>query len=432
MSRGYLCRTVSFLFLCFQLSYGLVFAQEQPIVYDESKIPPYTLPDPLMLQNGNMVKDSKMWWKLRRPEILSFFEDQVYGKTPKKKLALQFELESSDPTVFKGKATRKEMVVYFTPDLKGPSMTVLIYLPNDRQKPLPVFLAMNFMGNHTINGDTTITITENWVANNKHFKIENNHADQRSRGVDSASWPVQQILQRGYGLVTFYYGDIAPDNNDCFQKGIFPLFYKPGQTKPEPNEWGAIGAWAWGLSRAMDCIEQDFDIDAKNVILLGHSRLGKAALWAGAQDQRFAIVVSNNSGAGGAALSKRIYGETVKAMNTFFPYWFCDNFKQYNDNEAALSVDQHELLSLIAPRPLYVASAEDDHWSDPQGEFLSALLANPVYKLLHTEGFPAVTIPGANQPVLGTIGYHIRTGKHAITEYDWEQYMDFADYHFKK
>jgi hypothetical protein len=419
-------------FLTFQLSSVKLLSQERPVNYEEDKVAPYTLPDPLVLSNGNPVPDAKTWWKLRRPEILALFEEQMYGKTPKKKLPVNFEVTSFDTKALKGKATRKEVTVYFTADKKGPSMGLLIYLPNDKQKPLPVFLCMNFGGNHTIISDTSITITQSWVPFNKKLNIQSNKADARTRGSDSASWPVKQILERGYGLVTFYYGDVASDNKDCFQGGIFPLFYKPGQTKPEPDEWGAIGAWAWGLSRAMDYIDVDIDIESKNVVLMGHSRLGKAAVWAGAQDQRFAIVVSNNSGCGGAALSKRDFGETVRTINTSFPYWFCDNFKKYNDNEAALSVDQHELIALIAPHPVYIASAEDDKWSDPQGEFLSAVYASPVYKLLHTDGFSATERPPVNQPIMNTIAYHIRTGKHAVTLYDWECYMDFADIQFKK
>ena len=270
-----------------------------------------------------------------------------------------------------------------------------------------------------------VIISDAWVDNNPSFGIINNQLTEQSRGVRTNRWDIEKMLEAGIGLATIYYGEVDPDKND-FSDGIHPLLYKKGQEQPGDNEWGSIAAWAWGLSRAMDYFETDKDIDASKVIVFGHSRLGKTSLWAGATDRRFAAVISNNSGCGGAALSKRAFGETVGRINTAFPHWFCGNFKNYNNKEALMPFDQHELLALIAPRPLYVASAEDDKWADPKGEFLGAYHASPVYKLYGKKGIVSDEMPPVNQPLQNTVAYHIRTGVHDVTSYDWEQYIKWA------
>ena len=401
--------------------------------YDEAKVPKYTLPDPLTLCDGTRVKDAETWTKKRRPEILKLFEDHVYGKAPAGPKQMASLITSIDKTALNGKATRKEVTVYFTGKQSDPNMNILIYIPNNCPRPVPTFIALNFRGNHSIHPDPGITFSKQRIRDIKDYAAMTKQTIEikAARGDRANRWAVEKIIERRFALATIYYGDIDPDFHDGFKNGVHPLFYKKGQSAPEPNQWASISAWAWGLSRAMDYFETDTDIDHKHVAVMGHSRLGKTALWAGAQDERFALVISNNSGCGGAALSRRRFGETVERINTRFPHWFCGNFKKYNDNEDNLPVDQHMLIALMAPRPVYIASAEEDKWADPRGEFLSAKAAHPVYKLLATSGLPAEEMPPVGQPVTGRIGYHIRPGKHDVTDYDWQRHLDFAEKHFK-
>ena len=414
------------------LSVSPAFAQRDSVNYDEAKVPDYQLPPLLRLSSGQAVTNPEQW-RTRRAELLRLFEDQMYGRTPDSTALLRFEVINDEPNALDGTAIRREVVVHFAPDQAEPSMTLLLYLPAKADGPVPLFLGLNFYGNHTIHPDPGITLSERWMMANEEYGIVNHRATEASRGVRDFRWPVEEILARGYGLATIYCGDLDPDKNDPvdFQDGVHPLFYAPGQTKPKPDEWGAIGAWAWGLQRAMDYLVTDAQVDAERVAVLGHSRLGKAALWAGAQDERFAMVISNDSGCGGAALSRRRFGETLAVINTSFPHWFCDNFTQYNGREDQLPVDQHQLIALMAPRPVYVASAEADRWADPKGEFLAAARADSVYRLLGTAGLPVDEMPAVETPAMGTIGYHVRRGKHDITDYDWARFMDFADQHWR-
>ncbi|HET6558701.1 MAG TPA: hypothetical protein VFG54_15380 [Prolixibacteraceae bacterium] len=422
-------KKVTFLILFLFLTGGATFAQRENVISDESKVPAYEVPDVLTRFDGGKVKSEKAWVKNQRPAILKRFTDQVYGKVPGKMNISEVKVWETNDDVLNGLGRRKQLSLFFNKDQRNLEVNVLMYLPKTSEK-VPVFVGYNFTGNHAVFNDPAIRLTESWVPNNPSVGIINNQVTEQSRASASNRWPVEEILKAGYGLVTIYYGDVDPDKND-FTDGIHPFFYKNGQTTPGADEWGSIAAWAWGLSRVMDYLETDPSMDAKKVAVLGHSRLGKAALWAGANDQRFAMVISNESGCGGAALSRRIFGETVEIINTSFPHWFCDNFLQYNGQENQLPVDQHMLLALVAPRPLYVASAEEDLWADPKGEFLAAKYASAAYELLGTDGLPVKEMPAVNSPVMGRIGYHIRSGKHDLNTYDWQQYIKFADKHFK-
>jgi len=399
----------------------LVFAQRTN--YDESKVPVFVLPDPLVMFNGDKVENTSQWEKKRKPELLDYFTENIYGKIPGELKILKAEIvEQGD--AYNGKAKRKQVKLTFGNNGKSLSFYILIFTPVNAGK-APIFVGYNFYGNHTVTNDTNVIISEAWSQNRESWGIVNNRLTVQSRGVRTYRWSIEKMLEAGLGLATIFYCEVDPDRDD-FTDGIHPLLYKPGQQMPEKNEWGSLAAWAWGLSRAMDYFETDPDIDASKVIVFGHSRLGKTALWAGATDQRFAAAISNNSGCGGAALSKRQFGETVYRINNRFPYWFCKNFHRFNFKEDSLAVDQHELIAQVAPRPVYVASAELDHWSDQRGEFLAAFYATPVYEMYGKTGIPSNQMPGLNQPIQNTVAYHIRTGEHDVTDYDWEQYIKWA------
>ena len=403
---------------------GAASADEWGTNYDESKVPRYTLPDPLATAAGRPVTTAAQWREQRRPEILRLFEKYEYGKMPGRPESMTAEVRSRDPDALGGKALRKEVRIHLRNRGREAKMDMLLYLPLGAKEPVPLFLALNFLGNQTIGLDPGVALCEASLPEDLGRPgVVNHRATEKSRGVEP--WPVEKILARGYGLATICYNDITPDAPESFTRGVHALFFAPGQTRPAADQWGAIAAWAWGLRRAMDYLETDKGVDTKRVVVLGHSRLGKTALWAAACDERFAIAISNESGTGGATLARRHFGETVRRINSVFPHWFCDNFKHFNDREEQLPFDQHTLLALIAPRPVYIAAAAEDLWGDPRGAFQTAKAADPVYRLLGTDGLAADKIPGIEQPILSTIGYHIRRGKHALTEYDWMQYSRF-------
>ncbi len=406
------------------MALNLFIRAQKHINYHEDKVPQFELPDPLVMQDGTPVSSMEQWTDHRRGEIIDLFEEHVYGARPGEIALSSYQVIEEDQKALGGKALRKQIKLVFKKGDHYLEAMVLMYLPHHVDR-APLFLGLNFFGNHTVIDDPQVLLTSSWMRNNFKVGIKDHKATEDSRGQLSYRWAIDRIIDSGFGVVTMYCGDIDPDRDD-FTDGIHPFLYRAGQSRPQPNEWGTLAAWSWGLSRALDYLKEDPHTGASKVIAMGHSRLGKSALWAAALDTRFHGVISNDSGCGGAALSKRKFGENAKAINSNFPHWFCDNFKKYNGKEEELPLDQHMLMALIAPRPLYIASAEKDIWADPKGEFLSGVHASAVYQFFGKEGLSGSELPPVDQPIHHTVGYHIRSGGHEVTDYDWEQYILWA------
>ncbi|MDX1563835.1 MAG: hypothetical protein R3236_00450 [Phycisphaeraceae bacterium] len=363
------------------------------------------LPDPLVTESGQKIVSADQWTQVRRPEILELFRKHVYGRAPiGRPQTLKFVNKETNPKAMEGAATLKRIdIEYSGPGGKG-VIRLGLFIPNKAEKPVPGFLL---------------------ICNRSPRNID------MTRKEKSPFWPAERIVARGYMAAAFYNADVDPDKHDGFKNGVHGIF--DPKTKPRPADaWGTIAAWAWGASRVMDYFESDSDIDARRIGVVGHSRGGKTSLWCGAEDERFALVISNNSGCTGAALARNKKGERVARINKSFPHWFNGNYKQFNGKEDELPLDQHQLIALMAPRLVYVASASKDAWADPEGEFLSCVHAGPVYGLFGFKGVGATKMPPVQQPLhAGRIGHHIREGKHNLTEYDWDRFMDFADKHWE-
>jgi hypothetical protein len=395
---------------------------EPPVAnYDEAAVAAHVLPDPLLDLDEASAGSRDRWWTARRAEIVHLFEELVFGAAPGRPTVRTVAIAEQSGAL-SGLATRCELTVEIAPG--APKLNILLYVPAASSGKAPLVLGPNFLGNHTISHDPGVMVADIDLAG-MDIRLPDTPTGEASRGAHADRWSVERILRRGYGLATFYYGDLFPDRADGAKQSIQP-FVSSGRT----FGWGALATWAWSMSLALDCLQSVPEIDPRRVVVFGHSRHGKAALWAGALDPRFAIVIANNSGKGGASLMRRNFGETIGHLVTRFPHWFAALYKRYAGAEERLPVDQHMLLALIAPRPLYIASAADDLWADPKGEFLSALAADPVYRLLGTNGLPVKQQPAVNHPVMGTIGYHIRNGGHGVTAWDWDRFLDFADRHF--
>lgn len=386
---------------------------------DENKVHPYQLPDPLRLANGQVVTNAAQWFERRRPELLELFQTQMYGRMLPRPRDMSFQLVHEDPQALSGRALRRDVLLMAGAATNRPALSFTVYLPAQRPRPVPVFVGVHLFA--TAAAEPTPATAR---------QLPHAPKPSREEALRAGRATADQILARGYGFASLDIEQLSPDSATNYWLGAARLFGRTQAGPPGPEETGALGLWAWGLIRALDYFETLPEVDARRVIVVGHSRMGKTALWAAANDQRFAMAISNDSGCGGAALSKRDFGETVEIITRAFPHWFCGNFRQYAGHEENLPMDQHELIALIAPRPVYVASAVEDKWADPRGEFLAALGAEPVYRLLNAPGLETATWPEPDHPVGATIGYHLRHGQHDLTDYDWEQYLNFADRHF--
>lgn len=393
--------------------------------YDEAKVGNDPLPD-------LKLTTAEDWTGKRRPEVLKLFEDNVYGKTPADIGTPKFEVTATKADALGGLATRKFIHISLPSRPAWQGMDVMLYIPNGGRA-APCFVGLSFGGDQAVSPENDVPISTRWMRDSKDKGIVDHRATEASRGTSSSRWPLEMILRRGFAVATCYYGDIEPDHADGWKDGLRAAVSKDGaNTVWKDGEWGAIGAWAWGLSRIVDYLETDRLINAKHVAVIGHSRLGKTSLWAGVQDTRFGVVISNDSGEGGAALMRRDFGETTAIITKAFPHWFTPKYSSYSNNAAACPIDKHMLIALAAPRPIYIASAAEDHWADQKGEFLSGKFASPVYALFGKKGVMVDEQPAIDTPVGDFIGYHIRTGKHDVTDYDWTQYLNFATRHWKK
>ena len=408
-------RTLSLLLIT--LLSAAAYAQPSDANYDEARVPHYALPDLLTCQDGTVVTTVREWERHRRPELLRQLADGEYGRTPKERLKVRHDVVAENAQALGGLATQQQVLFTFSGQGREVKALALVYIPNQRKGRVPVFIGYNFPGNHAITDDPAVRFSPFFER-----LPDKDGALERARGM--SRWPLSMILERGYAVVTMCYNDIFPDHADGAPQSILSLF--PENTDG-PARWQALGAWAWGSSRIADWVCRQSWADARKLALIGHSRQGKAALWAGAQDTRFEVVISNESGCGGAALSKREFGERVGRITSSFPHWFCPAFAQYAGREQQLPFDQHQLLALIAPRHLYVASAEGDQWSDPRGEYLAAYQASPVYALYGLRGLTSPDMPALHQPIHNHVAYHIRAGRHDVTDYDWQRYLDYCD-----
>jgi hypothetical protein len=378
--------------------------------YSEDKVPKYTLPDPLVLTNGQRVTTAESWTKKRRPEILRFYETEIYGRIPDNAPKVTWEVTATDPQARNGAAVMRRVVGRMGDHPDGPKLTLTVYTPAKAERPVPVMLSISF----------------GFPAGNRAAKAAPKPAP-KSDGFD----PIAEVLRRGWAHATVSYTSIQPDSPDHWSEGVIGLTLKDGQKQPAPDEWGTISAWAWGVSRCIDFFESDMSFDAKRIAITGASRLGKTVLWAGAQDERVAAVFSVVPGEMGASLIRRDWGETLDDMAQRFGYQFAGNLQKWVGKWDDLPVDQHMLIALCAPRPVYVNGGLSDQWSDPKGEFLAMVAAGPVYRLLGAKDLGVTEVPELDKPVTtGSLAFHYHSGGHQAVPADWKLFLDFAERHY--
>ena len=388
------------------------------------------LPDPLVMLDGTKIVTKEDWRSKRAPELKNLFQHYMYGYFPPRPDNVQFKVERVDPNALGGKATLKEITISFGPPTT-PKLNLLLVIPNKRSGPAPVFFGLNFTGNHSVLDDPKIKLPTTWLADNRKG-VKNNRATDEGRGTALDAWAIEQTIDAGYAVATVYYGDIDPDRKDV-REGIQPHLRKPGTT-PGPTDWSTVAAWAWGISRCVDYLVTDSDIDMSRIIVFGHSRLGKTTLLAAAFDERIAMVIPHQAGCGGTSpnRTRNPKAETVKIINKSFPHWFNGPFKEFGDQVNRLPFDQHCLIALCAPRPVLLSNAIDDQWANPDGQFDMLVAADPVYKLMGSTGVAAKTRPQIGELSNAPLGYFIRAGKHSTTPEDWRAFTKCAEVQLKK
>ena len=367
--------------------------------YDEAKVRPFTLPDPLAMRDGRRVRNAEMWNTERRREIIRMYERDIYGRIPARTPEVKWQVAGTDTVAHAGAAIRKRIVGRIGTAANAPEVNLVLYTPAQSKQPVPLILLLNFGGGE--------------------------------KPVPQDPPVAADILARGWGYATMIYQEIQPDRINTFDQGVIGVTLA-GAKQPAQDEWGTITAWAWGVSRALDYLSTDKAVDAKQVALFGHSRLGKTAMWASALDERVAAVYSSCSGEMGAALARRDWGETVDDMVQNFPYWFAGNFQQWAGRWNDMPVDAHMLIALSAPRPVFVTGGTGDQWADPVGMFQALVAAGPVYRLLGKKDVGATELPPLDRPlVTGDLGWHYHTGGHSATPADWNAFLEFFAKHVK-
>lgn len=395
---------------------------------EEHLVKPYLLPDPLRNSDGTKVRTAQEWMNCRRPELFRLFQQEEYGEILPRPDGISFHQLSLRDNALENTAIRKEIRLDFASSNGNThSVILLLYLPKRVKGPVPAFLGLNFNGNHTTTDEPDVIRTG--------FRMPGQLVEEK-RGSQSDCWCFRELIRRGYASATLCYHDLFPDVAGSISRSVFRLFLEEPEYDALGKQYSVIGAWAWGLSRAMDFLETEPAVDHSKVMLHGHSRLGKTALWAGAIDRRFAMVIANESGCGGAALHKRKFGENLSQHFDYhrdlgIPIWFVDACRKYIWKEEEMPFDQHELLALIAPRPLCIGTATLDAAADPYGEFLSCVHASPIYELFGSRPFPGGKMIPPDTWISGAIHFHSRSGDHDQTPWDWARYLDAADLHWK-